>query len=231
MALLAPGTELSLVPVVLPMTGNAGRRQLVAVKVSAMAGVALHRRMRASQRIPRVSVVIEANRVPFSFAVTAFAPGSVASIVDILNPVTAHARGAYPLVMLSAVARGTGDGSVRLAEREFRRVMVEGFNFVPLCLTVTLFACFAEAPLVRLTVLVAIDAARGSVAEFYRLRMAVAAWNGDVGIPQSEVRECVIEGFSVKLYDISVPPHVIAVTMVAILLRSVRPASMKSLTG
>lgn len=228
-ALLAPGTELSFMPIVLPVTGDAGRRQLVAEEIAGMAGVALDRRMRPSQRILGVPVVIEANRVPFFFAVAAFAPGSVASRMDILNPVTAGARRANPLVTFSAVARRTGDGTVCLVERKSGRVMVEGFDLAPNRFAVALVARLSQSSLVRIIFLVAIEAARRSVAELCRLWMATSARNGDVRVPQRKIRECVIEGFSVKPNDISVAPHVIAVTMVAILFPGIRPASMKSL--
>src|SRR5579863_6560065 len=59
MALLAFGAELSFMPVVLAVAGDAGGHELVAIEVACMAIVAFDRRMRALQRVLRVLVVIE----------------------------------------------------------------------------------------------------------------------------------------------------------------------------
>ena len=48
MTFLAFGAQLSLVAIILPVTGNARRRQLVAVEIAGVAGIALNLRMRAS---------------------------------------------------------------------------------------------------------------------------------------------------------------------------------------
>ena len=45
---LAVGAKLSLVAIILPVTGNARRRQLVVVKIAGVAGIAFNLRMRAS---------------------------------------------------------------------------------------------------------------------------------------------------------------------------------------
>ena len=104
MTLLAVATKRAFVAIVLAMAGNARRRQLVAVEISDMAGVALDLGMRAPQGIFRVLVVIEANRIPLCFAVACRTAVAIASGMDVLDQVAARAFGANPLVSLSAMA-------------------------------------------------------------------------------------------------------------------------------
>jgi len=105
--LLAFGAELALVPVVLAVTGNARRRQFVAIEVTRMTRVALDLRMAALQRISCIPVMIETDQTPFVFAVTARALGAVAPGMDILNQVTVHALRGNALVSLAAMAGET----------------------------------------------------------------------------------------------------------------------------
>src|SRR5215469_5131966 len=84
-ALLAPGAELTLVPVILAMTGGTGRCQLVAIEIARVAVIAFDLGMRASQRELRRLAMIETERAPFAFVVAALALGAVPPAMDVLN--------------------------------------------------------------------------------------------------------------------------------------------------
>ena len=89
-ALLAAISKLAFVLVILLMTGQAGRCQLVVIEIAGMAEIALDLRMRGPQWIFRL-VVIEMNCFPLVLVVAAFAFSAVPSGVNILNLVTVHA--------------------------------------------------------------------------------------------------------------------------------------------
>jgi hypothetical protein len=83
-ALLAPAAELTLVRVILSMTGHAGRRQFVTIEIARMASIAFDLRVRRSQREFGRLVVIEADRAPLVLVVAAVALRTVPSAVDVL---------------------------------------------------------------------------------------------------------------------------------------------------
>jgi len=116
-----------------------------------------------------------------------------------------------------------------IAQREFRRLVIERLDLVPLRFAVTLLASLTQVALVWLDVPVTINAASGRLAECRRLGVTLAAWHGGVRVPEREVRRGMIEGFTVELDDIAVASGVLGMTMVAVLPRGVRAASMKSL--
>src|SRR5215831_4812050 len=82
--LLAAGTKLTLVPIILPVTRYAGRRQFVAIEIAGMACVAFDLGMRGSQRKFRRLVMIEEDRFPLVLVVAGLAFGAVPSGVNIL---------------------------------------------------------------------------------------------------------------------------------------------------
>src|SRR5450756_150592 len=145
--LLASGSELALVLVVLLVTRQAGGRQLFVIDISGMAEVALDRHMRGPQRVFRL-VVIEANRLPLVLVVATLALGAVTPGVNVLNPVTIQTLGTDALVAFAAVACGAADGGARALQRKFRRAVVERLDLPPFGLAVAVAAFFAEAPLV-----------------------------------------------------------------------------------
>ena len=65
--------------------------------------------------------MIEMNRLPLVLVVTAFAPGTVAPGVNVLNLVAIHTQGADTLVALANMACRAGDGRVCALERKFCR--------------------------------------------------------------------------------------------------------------
>jgi hypothetical protein len=112
-ASLATIPKLTVVPIVLPVTGNAGRAQLVTIEIAGMARVTLHLCMGASEWKFRRFVMVEANRAPLVLIMASFALGAVPSAVDVLNLVAIEARGANSLVAFAAVARRTRNGAMR----------------------------------------------------------------------------------------------------------------------
>jgi hypothetical protein len=111
---------------------------------------------------------------------------------------------------------------------ELRPVVIERPDATPCRLAMTLVAGLPKPPLVRIARLVAIEAASGRVAEFCHLRVTLAAPHGPVGVPQLEIRRCVIEGLAVELDDVGIPPHVIRMTMGAFLCPCIRLAPVES---
>jgi hypothetical protein len=110
---LATIAKLTVVPIVLAVTGNAGRPQLVAIKIASMARVTLYFCMGASEWKFRCFIMVEANRAPLVLIVASFALGAILSAVDVLNLVAIEARGANSLVAFAAVARRTRNGAMR----------------------------------------------------------------------------------------------------------------------
>lgn len=104
---LATIAELTAVPIVLAVTGYAGRRQLVAVEIAGMARVAFYLRMGASKWKFRRLIMVEANCAPLALIMAGFTLRPVPSAMDVLNPVAIEARSANSLVAFAAVARRT----------------------------------------------------------------------------------------------------------------------------
>lgn len=109
-ALLAAASEPPFVPVILQVTRYTRRRQLVAIEIASVAGIALGLCVRGPQRESGLLVMIKANRAPLVRIVAAFALGTIPLGVNILKPVAIDARSANPLVAFTNVARGTEDG-------------------------------------------------------------------------------------------------------------------------
>jgi hypothetical protein len=227
-ALLAAGAELPFVAVVFAVAGYAGRRQLVAIKIAGVAGVALDCRVRRPERKLRHLVVVEADRAPLVLVVAALALAAVPSGVDILNLVAIDARSADPLVVFAAMARRAGDGAVRGLEREFGRVVVERLRRPPGCLAMAIVAPLAEAPFVAIVRLMTVEAAPGRVAVFCRLRVTAVTLRGLVRVSELEIRKRVIERLAIELDDVGIPPLVVGVTARAVLPRRIRLTPVKS---
>lgn len=116
--LFATRAEPAVVPVVLAMARYARRRQLVAIEVAGVAGVALDLRVGGSQWKFRRHVMIEMNRTPLALVVAAFAFRAIPSGVDVLNLVTRDACRADVLITFADMACCAGDGTMRLLERK-----------------------------------------------------------------------------------------------------------------
>jgi hypothetical protein len=211
--LLTTAAELALVRVILAVTRHAGRRQLVAIEIARVAGIALDLRVRGFQRKLRRLVVIEADRAPFALVVAAIALAAVSSGVDILNLVAIRARGADALVAFVNMARRARDGTMRPFQPELRSVVVERLDAMPCRLAMTIFARFPQTPFVRIVRLVTVEAASGRVAELYGLGVTAAARHCLVCVPEREIRKFVIERLAVEPDDVGTSPLVIRMTM------------------
>ncbi len=230
MTLFAFGAELSFVPIVFLVTGDAGRRQFGAIEIARMAGIALDRCVRAPQRVPGILVVVEVNRRPLAFAMAALARDPVTSRMNVLDLMAIHACRPDPAIAFAAVAGETGNGTVGLAEREFGCTVVERLGVLPIGLSMTLVARLPQAPLVRIGRLVTIDATSRRITEFCGRCVATPTRHRFVRALQGKIRGRVIEGFPVELNDIAIAPDVVDMAMAAVLLRRIEPASMQSLT-
>jgi hypothetical protein len=228
--LLAAIAELAVVPVVLSVTRHAGRRQLVAIEIACVAGIALDLGVRGSQRKFCRPVMIKANAAPLVLVVATFAFCAIPSGVDVLNPVAIHTCGADVLVAFADMARGARDGTMCALERKPRAVVVERLDATPCCLAMTVVARLAKTPLMWIVGLVTIETTSGGVAEFYRLRVTIDARHYLVCVPELEIRKRVIEGLTVQLDNVGVSPHVIRMTMGALLFRCIRLTPVKSPT-
>jgi len=172
--------------------------------------------------------MIEMNRLPLVLVVTAFAPGTVAPGVNVLNLVAIHTQGADTLVALANMACRAGDGRVRALERKFRRAVVERLDQAPFRFTVATIACLAKPPLVRVVGLVTVEASPGRLAEFHRRGVTSGAWQRLVRVPYFKIREGVIERLAIEQHYVGISPLVIGMTMVAFLLCGIPLATVKS---
>jgi hypothetical protein len=225
---LAAGTQLALVPIVFPVTGYAGGRQLVAIEIASVARIAFDFRVRGSQREFRRFVMIEENRLPLVLVVAGLAFTAVSSGMSILNPVAIDACGTDPFIAFAYVARGADDGTVCASERKLGLVMVVRFDATPCRFAVAIVARFAEAPFVRIIRLMTVETASRRVAELYGLRVTAPALHRFVSIVQLEIRESVVERFAIELDDVGISPLVISMAMGAVLLHRIRLPSVKS---
>jgi len=226
---LTAAAKLALVPIIFPVTGYAGRRELVTIEIAGMARITLDLRMCASQGIFRVLVMIEVNCAPLDLVVAGLAFGAIPCGVHILNPVAIDARGANPFVAFADMARGADDGAMCALKWKLGLVVVERFDARPCCLSMTVVAPFPKATLVRIDRLVTVEATSGRVAEFHGLGMTTATLHRFVRVMQLEIRKCVIECFAVELDYVGISPFVIGVTMGAFLFCGIRLTSVKPL--
>jgi hypothetical protein len=114
-------------------------------------------------------------------------------------------------------------------QRKLGFVVVERLRAVPCGFAMTIVARFSEAPLVAIIRLMTIEAASGGVAELYILCMTAVALHGFVGVPELEIRRCVIECLTVEQDDVSISPLMVSVTTGAFLFCGIRLTSVKPL--
>jgi hypothetical protein len=87
--LLAAAAQFAFVPIILLVTGDTGRPQLITIKIARVAAVAFDLHMSALQRKVRL-VMIEMGRFPLVGLMASFTSGAVPPGVNILNLVTIH---------------------------------------------------------------------------------------------------------------------------------------------
>ena len=230
-ALLAPVAEFALVRVIFSMTRHAGRRQLVAIEIAYMTGIAFDLGVRRPQRELGRLIVVEMDRGPLPLVVAAVALRSVPSAVHIFDSVAVRTCRPEVLVAFVHMACGAGNGAMGLPEQEFGLLVVERFHAVPCRLGMTIVACFTQAAFVRIRRLVTVETAPGCVAELRRLGVTGGARHRRMCVPERKICKCVIEGLAVQLDDIGVSPNVIRVTMGAFLLRCTRITPVETLAG
>lgn len=227
MALFAAGAELTLVSVVLLVAGHAGGRQLVAIEVARVAGVAFDRGVAAAQRKLRL-VVVENHGLPQILVVTVFAFRAVTARMYVLYAVTPTTRGGDVGVALAGMACRAIDLPMRAAQRKFGGLVIECLDVQPGIVAMALLALLPELTLVRVGRLVTIKAKPRSVAKLHLLGMAIAAGCGLVCALQAEIGQRMVERLAIEQNDIGAPPLVIGVTQAALLFGGIELAPMKS---
>jgi hypothetical protein len=226
MASLAANAELAIMPIILAVARRTCGRQLVAIEIARVARVALDLCMCGLEWKFRVLVVIEAHHGPLVLFVAGFAPGAVTSAMDILNSVAIDTRHADSFVAFANMARRARDIAVRTLQGKLGLLVVKCLRAPPFGFAVTIVARFSQAPLMGIVGLMAIEAASRGIAELYILCVTAVALHSLVGIPQFEIRGCVIECLTVEEDDISISPLVIGVTMGAFLFYGICLASV-----
>ena len=226
-ALLAAGTQLPFVRVVLAMARQARGRQSVAVEVARMTGVALHLGVRASQRILRL-VVIEADGLPFALIVAGLAFCSVSPGMDILQLMTGRTGDREPLVLLADVARRACNVLVRALQREFGPGMIERLDAAPDVVAVAAIAGLPEISLVGILLGMTAGAGCRRLAKRHAPVVTPFATPGLMGARELKVRIGMIEGFPIQLHDIERATLVIGMAGSAVLLRRGRLAAVKA---
>jgi len=160
--------------------------------------------------------------------VAGFAFGAVSTGMNILQPVARDAGRGEILVTFARMTGGATDILVGAVEGEFRLAMVEWLDSGPADLAVAAIARLAEASLVRIALLVTVEAPSGRAAKGDRGRMATAALRGSVCTLELEVRRGVIERLPIKLDDVGISPLVFGVAVPAILAQGIGLAPVKS---
>jgi len=149
--------------------------------------------------------------------------------MDILDLVAAEASRTDPLVAFAGMVRGAGDGSMRVAERKLRGVVIERLGAAPFSLAVAFVARIAQPALVRILCLMTVNAAPWRIAKFGLPGMTAVALHRDMRVMQREIRKGVIEGFAVEQDNVGFATLVIRVAMIAVPLGGIRLTSVKSL--
>lgn len=228
MASLAANAKLAVVRVIGAMARDTRGRQLVAIEIACVAGIALDSCMGGPEREFCVLIVIKADCRPLVLLVAGCAFRAVPSAMDILNPVAIHARCADSLVAFADMARRARHIAVRTLQRKHGLAVVERLYATPRDLAMTIVARLPKMPLMWIVCLVTIEAPSGGVAKFHILCVTAVAWHSLVGIPELEIRGRVIKCLAVKQEDVSISTLVVGVTMSAFLFRRIRLTPVKS---
>jgi hypothetical protein len=227
MTLLAAGAQLTFVRVILLVTRHAARRQLIAVEIFGVAGIAFGRGMAAAQWKFRL-VVIEEHGLPEILVVAVLAFGTITAAVNVLNLMTSHAGRRNIGISLAGMARRAIDRSMRSSQREFGGVMIECLNVQPAIVAVALLTLLAELTFVRVKRPVTIKAKTWGVPKLDGLEMTIAAGHRLVRALQAEVRQRVVERLAIKLNNIGASALVVGMAEAAFLLCGIELSAVKS---
>lgn len=149
-ALLAAAAELSFVGIVLLVTGHAARRQLVAIEIAGVTGIAFDLGVLTSQWKLGLFVVVETHRLPLGRGVAGLALGAVAAGVRVLQPMTGSTGRRQVLVALAGMTGGASDILVSAVERESGLAVIERLDATPAVLAVATIAFLPKSSLVRI---------------------------------------------------------------------------------
>lgn len=219
LALVAELALMSLLLIVVAMTGDAGRWRLLPVQETGMAAGTLRGGMSALQAVPRVPVVIEDDLLPAPIPVTdrAFlAKFSLVTGLLIVGTMTPDALKRRALELRIAVTLLAAHVHMLARERKFRLAVVEA-RFLPVALGVTTGAVLAERALVCVVFFVAAIAVRGRVTPLCTGFVAIATRDPGIGVPtaQHEIGQAMIKGLFVQRRDVRLAPLVVGVAFAA----------------
>jgi hypothetical protein len=147
--LLAPHAHLSLVNIILLMTGDAICCQFVAVEITAVARVAFHGSVLATQREFRCLCVVKGDLRPLAWPVTRLTLGAIPSLMLVLEPMAGNACCSGAFVNLRSVAREAHYLAMRSFQRKRSLGMVERLCFPPDVNRMAGLASLPEASFVR----------------------------------------------------------------------------------
>ena len=158
-ALLTGRPKFAGVGVVFFVAGDTSRSKLFLVEIASVTGFAGGVRVPALERKFRRAHMIEAHRFPLRRLMAGLALSAVMALMDILELVAGGADCRHTLVFFVRVAGGARHLFVASRERKVGFRMIEGPHARPAILAVAALAPIAEAPLMRIGVPVAVDAA------------------------------------------------------------------------
>lgn len=107
-ALLTSIAELTLVRIVLLMTGHASGRELIAIEIAGMAGIAFYLCVFAAQRKLCHFVMVETHRPPFGRSMASLALGAIAAGMGVLQTMAGGTIHRQIFIAFASVASRAG---------------------------------------------------------------------------------------------------------------------------
>lgn len=134
----------------------------------------------------------------------------------ILENVAANALGAQIRISFTDVAIGTPHFGMCADQRKFCAAVIERLYGAPARFAVAIVAFLAEATLVTVSLLVAIETFGRCFAKLDRRQVAFIATCRCMSALELKIGKGVIEGFLVQRSDVGVVPKMVAMTMIAV---------------
>lgn len=196
-------SKMSIVRIVVQMTGYAFHLELIRKRITAVAIVAGQVRMPAEERKIRVVVMVEPGVEPSVGRMAVLALVAAASCVHVVVGMAAETvirRTGKALVFVAIEAPGF---QMFPNQRKPRRIMIE-LGAGPARGRMAIPACFAHCVFVHVVFTMAIDTSRWCVTVLIPARMAGAAFRIDMSPEQLEVSQRMVERRLVKSDDVGV---------------------------
>lgn len=204
--------EVAFVVVVLQVAGDTCHIKFIGERVLAVAAIAVLFGMLAVQHEIRIAIVIEARVVPAFRAVTVAAIVAATALVCIVLGMAVVALGRRVLEGIVLMAVQASGLQVFANQRITGRIMIE-FDVLPLHRRMTIATHFAKRSAMRIVFFVTRVAIAGRVAVLFVFGVARGAIVFGVFAEQRKVREIVIEGILVEVYDVGIATLVIGMAL------------------